>query len=757
MRTGVWQTGSFEGKGGKAMGKALRWSYLLLRAGRKAGIRGVAHEISSRIIRRGESAYHDYAEPIHVIRDVLFVNGVPPEQAPHPYRYRVLHQMEQLRAAGYSVSEIFVDRLDENTIIDASIIVLYRCPFSAALGEHIRLAKALNRTVLFDIDDLVIDTAYTDQLPAVQALSREDRALYDEGVTRYGTTLRLCDGATTSTTALAAELKKVVPRVWINRNCASERMMQLSEAAWKKRLAMPRDPNTVTLGYFSGTLTHNADFEMIKPAVIRVMEENPQVRLLLMGKIDLPAEFAAFGERVSVKPFTDWENLPDIIAGVDINLSPVENTLFNQAKSENKWVEAALVKVATVASDIGAFAELIEDGVTGYLAAEDRWYPVLTEAVRNPDQRRRIAENAYRFCKDHCVTTGNTQHVREIYEEARSPHAAFVLPSAEMSGGIQVALRHACMLQDAGWNVDIIAHHAKSAVWDEFGHRFRCISFDDGSCRNLAYYDLMVATMWTTLDYIRQHGRVGRKAYLVQGYEKDFYPWGDPQRLDCEATYCQPEGLWHYLTVSPWCAEWLKEKYGQDAALTPNGMDRKAFIPVQRDWKGRKIRILIEGDCSVDYKNTDESFRIAMRLDPEAYEIWYMSYNAAPKDSYRCDRFLHAVPYDQVPEVYAQCDILLKSGWLEGFSLPPLEMMATGGYCVLVQNGGNSEYLRPGENALTYPLGDVEQAIQAIESIARDEALREKLRVNALATADGHDWERLKPRILAVYEAILRE
>ena len=58
------------------MGKALRWSYLLLRAGRKAGIRGIAHEISSRIIRRGESAYHDYAEPIHVIRDVLFVNGV---------------------------------------------------------------------------------------------------------------------------------------------------------------------------------------------------------------------------------------------------------------------------------------------------------------------------------------------------------------------------------------------------------------------------------------------------------------------------------------------------------------------------------------------------------------------------------------------------------------------------------------------------------------------------------------------------------
>ena len=41
----------------------------------------------------------------------------------------------------------------------------------------------------------------------------------------------------------------------------------------------------------------------------------------------------------------------------------------------------------------------------------------------------------------------------------------------------------------------------------------------------------------------------------------------------------------------------------------------------------------------------DESFRIADRLDREKYEIWYMSYNAEPKESYRCDRFLHAVPY----------------------------------------------------------------------------------------------------------------
>ena len=147
----------------------------------------------------------------------------------------------------------------------------------------------------------------------------------------------------------------------------------------------------------------------------------------------------------------------------------------------------------------------------------------------------------------------------------------------------------------------------------------------------------------------------------------------------------------------------------------------------------------------------DESFRIAGKLDPEKYEIWYMSYNAAPKETYRVDRFLHAVPYEQVGDVYRECDILLKSSWLESFSYPPLEMMATGGWNVLVQNGGNSEYVRDGENCLTYPLGDEDAAVAAIQRIVEDAALRERLKEGGLRTAGGRDWESLRTEIVETY------
>ena len=61
----------------------------------------------------------------------------------------------------------------------------------------------------------------------------------------------------------------------------------------------------------------------------------------------------------------DWDKLPALISEVDINLAPLVDSIFNRAKSEIKWIEAALVKVPTVASKIGAFSDMVIDGETG--------------------------------------------------------------------------------------------------------------------------------------------------------------------------------------------------------------------------------------------------------------------------------------------------------------------------------------------------------------------------------------------------------
>ncbi len=717
----------------------------------------------------------------NLLFDVVFINGCD-YSVPHPVRYRVDHQIEQLLAAGMSALKVEADEANEELLRHGRVFVIFRCPVTGQIREFIAKAKKLNKRVIYDIDDLVIDTAYTDQIPFVAQMNDQDKALYDDGVKRMGETLALCDCAITTTEALAAELKKYVPRVYVNRNTASMTMVDYSEIAVYRRDLLPNilpddvpakdkkmyklacqriadkeASGEVRLGYFSGSITHNSDFDIIKDALLKVMDEHKNVTLMIGGELDVNSEFNRFGKRVVTFPFCDWRRLPKQISSCDVNLAPLEDTLFNRAKSENKWVEAALVKVPTIASNVGAFAHMIDDGETGLLCENtaESWYEGLSRIVADKELRARLAEKAYKFCGENCTTVGAAKTIRDIIVAEQKPNVVMVMPSLNTSGGVLVALRHLCMLQDSGFDV-FIANSDDSEQWLEiFDHKIPVLNREVPSgkidkCPFHATIDVGVATLWDTLDFLNRYPKIKKKKYLVQNLETDFYLAGDPLRLQANATYLDVNDV-EYLTISPWCKNWLKNRFGQESVCVPNGLELSAFTPTERDFSKGKVRVLIEGDCNSEYKNVDESFRIVQLLDPEKYEIWYMTYTGVKKPWYRVDNFLGSVPHEQVADVYRQCHILLKTSVLESFSYPPLEMMATGGFVVAVPNDGNAEFVRNGDNCLTYKRGDIEAGAAAINAIVDDPELRMHLYEGGLETAKTRDWSSLEPQIVDMY------
>ena len=98
--------------------------------------------------------------PITTLKDVVFINGCNPNYLPHPYRYRVLHQMEQLDSGFLESDQFFYLNFDPNIIRNYRVIILFRCPWTKNIEQAIILANSLNKKVLFDIDDLVIDKKY---------------------------------------------------------------------------------------------------------------------------------------------------------------------------------------------------------------------------------------------------------------------------------------------------------------------------------------------------------------------------------------------------------------------------------------------------------------------------------------------------------------------------------------------------------------------------------------------------------------------
>ena len=678
------------------------------------------------------------AEEMH---DVLFIDGCGLE---HPRRYRVDHQTEQLEAWGLNVDRIFYTMVKSEMLKYYRAVVIFRCPITPEIKELIEKAHYFNKKVFFDVDDLVIDKKYTDIIKHVQGMDVKERRTYDDGVVRMGETMKMCDYIITTTPALKRELEKYGKEVFINKNVASEEMVRLSLEAARK---VKRDSNKIRIGYLSGSITHNPDFELIKPALIKVMDEFKNVELVIMGYLDLPKDLERFKDRIIKQPFISWKKLPEVIAGLDINLAPIEETIFNEAKSENKWMEAALCKVVTVASDFGAFKNVIDDGKTGVLCkTPEEWYEKVKLLIKESELRARLAKNAHEEVMRDYITTYSGRGLTEYIKSKMAKGIAFVLPSTNISGGVNVILKHCNILRKNGWDVtainmdvsdkNIVSEDGEVNVVSGVKHEVR------------SHFDDMVATLFTTLKYVKEYPNVRDRYYLVQNFETNFNDYGSPVKREANATYTEPDIK--YITISRWCKKWLERDFGQKVKYVPNGIDLGRFEFRKRNFDG-KVKILIEGNSDDYYKNVDESFRIADVLDKKKYEIVYLSYQGEPKNWYKVDKFYHRVPHDEVGKIYGECDILLKTSILESFSYPPLEMMATGGYVVALPNEGNQEYLKDEENCLFYGQGNIEEAVEKIERITTDTELRKKLVENAKKVVTERDWKKLEKEVLELY------
>ena len=297
--------------------------------------------------------------------------------------------------------------------------------------------------------------------------------------------------------------------------------------------------------------------------------------------------------------------------------------------------------------------------------------------------------------------------------------------------------------------MDLIVPKSNIELFEFQGQKFNVISLKNSMINS--QYDIIVATYFETLYSILNYYKTKKHLYLVQGYETNFFQYGNFFRIMAEKTYSTSFNI-EYITISQWCKNWLWEKYKKKARYSPNGIDFNNFTYYKRNLKKKKIRLLIEGDSDSYYKNVDESFKIVEKLDKNNFEVWYLSTGGKPKKWYRYDQFYNKIPFDEVKKIYYNCDILIKSSWLESFSYPPLEMMATGGYCIVVQNEGNKEYLKNEENCLIYHLGDIESAIKSINRLIIDDKLQQSLFKNGLLTAKNRDWKYYINQVIQLYE-----
>jgi glycosyltransferase involved in cell wall biosynthesis len=308
-------------------------------------------------------------------------------------RYRCQHLCEQLRLYDINCDLMEFRNQPLEKANNYHIVIFHRVALDHWLAKLIQQLQQGGSVILFDTDDLVFDI---EQLTWIRSLIGNDRlrvALYKDEVRRYRALLLAADATLVSTHFLQTEAQHLGKSAYIHRNGFSLTMQQSAEHAIISH--KPIKENLV-IGYASGTPTHDRDFETVKPAVLKIMHRYPKVELHLIGPLDIGAGWGQMLNRVKRTPFVPWRELPRYLARFDINLAPLErNNPFCEAKSELKFLEAALVKVPTIASRTNAFAFAINKDNGRLAETYEEWLKALDELITAPELRRQLGNKAY--------------------------------------------------------------------------------------------------------------------------------------------------------------------------------------------------------------------------------------------------------------------------------------------------------------------------------------------------------------------------
>ncbi len=322
---------------------------------------------------------------------------------------------------------------------------------------------------------------------------------------------------------------------------------------------------------------------------------------------------------------------------------------------------------------------------------------------------------------------------------------AFVLPVNGIAGGNFIVYLQARALRAAGHDVTIIFCTIKSGI-DKLRH-FKDFDVNPMHISEIPQgttFDVAIATWWGTFFELPNISAT-KYFYFVQSDERRFYPKEDAlTRAWVEMTYSFPEiGI---ITEAKWIKNLMSDEFDLRAVYAPNGVDTKLFSPDVKPLaeKGNRLRVLIEGPGAVDFKRVHDAFAITGEV-PEV-EVWYVCSDGVVKPNWLYEKLFVSVPFTDMPAIYRSCDILIKVSAVEGFFGPPLEMLATGGTCIVSNVTGHDEYIRNGHNAIVIPIGDVKAGVEALRRLVSDSDLRKQLAANGRKTAIEFDWNLQHPK-----------
>lgn len=328
------------------------------------------------------------------VRKIIIVNG---EKDSASILYRSHAAERCLKRLGLTVDVHETDSLNNVSLIDVSACLFVRTPLTPEVGLFIDRLKSEKVATLADFDDLVFRPDLLHLIDGIDYLSDIERQQFTERTFQYQEMIKVSDCVVVTTLPLAKMVACYNKQVRVIRNYPLEVTKNISFSSGDRK----HNTNKFVIGYYSGTLTHQADFRQCSIALATLMKKQSDLELRIVGNINMEefSEFEEFEPRVKRIPLMPYEDMISDLGGCDLNIAPLEvGNAFCECKSELKYFDAALMRVPTIASPTIPFKAAIRHGTNGYLAnTQSDWSNCFETLLHDKSAIKQVGLNARRY------------------------------------------------------------------------------------------------------------------------------------------------------------------------------------------------------------------------------------------------------------------------------------------------------------------------------------------------------------------------
>lgn len=222
----------------------------------------------------------------------------------------------------------------------------------------------------------------------------------------------------------------------------------------------------------------------------------------------------------------------------------------------------------------------------------------------------------------------------------------------------------------------------------------------------------------------------------------------------------------HFLAVSRECAQRLREiipARAADITFLPNAIAWPKEI--KREYHHAPIRLVYAGRMSQKQKRVLDFPRLADELLKRRVDFRFDLIGEGPSlESLR--KAMAAVPHggrvrilgtkspDEMGEVWPAYDVFLQVSDFEGTSMSMLEAMAHGTVPVLTATSSGIDVIRPGENGLLLPVGDMDAMAAAIGELAANPERLARLGEESRLSVQDHSMESYAVEFAKLLDAV---